>query len=278
MKLQELLVKVPWNRKMHVRWDGDIAKPRFEQPYQPLDSLTEVLMHLQNVWDFLSRYNYYFDEKVISFIHRDTRRSDKSSVIFLLEHDVWETDEVYGDYLIEQEGSILKISYYRREQKRKTQTIPLLKGEVLNEWIMNDARKQIQDAFLTKWKLLELEIQTCIEGLHLRPTSEPLTNKELLFQLEQGERLVETSPEIAMLVLGRVAELWGILALGQKEKKPNQFLLDELQKAGKIDDHQKKLLNGIRILYNSVKHKTDFWLETQDVKIRYLQFRKIFQR
>lgn len=276
-ELQESLAEIQWTREMTVNWDGDRAKPRFEQPYRPLDDLTEVLQHLQNIWDFLSRYNYYFDEKVISFFYKDTRRSDKSSVIFLLEHDVWETDEVYGDYLIEREGNSLNVSYYRREQRRRTRTIPLLEGDKLNDWLMEDARKQIREAFLVKWSLLELEIETCIEGLHLRPVEDPLTDKELLEQLEEGERLVDTSPEIAMLVLGRVAELWGLLALGQEQKRENQRLLDELRKSGKIDCHQKKQLNKIRILYNSVKHKVDFRSETDEVRDCYRQFRKVFQ-
>ncbi len=275
-ELQKKLIEIPWKRAMNVRWEKNIAKPRFEEPYRPLDGLVEVLNHLQNIWDFLSHYYYYFDEKVISFIHKDTRRSEKSSIIFLLEHDVWETDEVYGDYLVENKANKLEISYYRRKQKRKTKVIPLLQGEQLDQWLMDDAREQIRDVFLAKWELLELEIKTCMECLHIRPVSEPLTNKELLEQLKMGEKLINDSPEIAMLTLGWISEIWGILALKQKEKQMNQHLLTDLLKHGKVDDSQKKLLNEIRILYNSVKHKADFQIKQKEVRHLYSHFRQIF--
>lgn len=56
----------------------------------------------------------------MSLISYSKRSESKNSIIFLLERDIWETDEVYGDYLIEKIENYTKISYFRFDKKIKS--------------------------------------------------------------------------------------------------------------------------------------------------------------
>jgi len=277
-ELGKKLRQIPQQRKMNVNIstrDGlSIAKPRFNKRKYSWDAslLENLLNHLQEIWNFLQNYYYYFDEKVISFIHKDYRRSSKDSITFLLERDVWETDEVYGDYLVERKRDKIIVSYYRREERRKTFELSIMPDEELKKWIMEDAKNQIISAFNYKWGLLETEIDTCANGLHIREVSEPITDEELLYQASKIKELLKVDIIAAMLSLGRIAELWCVLLLNQKEKEIKQNLIQDLKEAKKIDEHQARLLNQIRIKYNSIKHKSDFRLKEEEVVSLYNAF------
>jgi len=277
-ELGKKLRQIPQQRKMNVNIstrDGlSIAKPRFNKRKYSWDAslLENLLNHLQEIWNFLQNYYYYFDEKVISFIHKDYRRSSKDSIIFLLERDVWETDEVYGDYLVERKRDKIIVSYYRREERRKTFELSIMPDEELKKWIMDDAKNQIISAFNYKWGLLETEIDTCANGLHIREVSEPITDEELLCQASKIKELLKIDIIAAMLSLGRIVELWCVLLLSQKEKEIKQNLIQDLKEAKKIDEHQARLLNQIRIKYNSIKHKSDFRLKEEEVVSLYNAF------
>jgi len=277
-KLEGKLREIPYKREMRVNFNKEnslcIAKPRFTEPkYSWPKTLLELLLnHLQEIWDFLQKYHYYFDEKVISFIHKDYRRSRKDSIIFLLERDVWETDEVYGNYLVERKKDKIIVSYYRREERRKTYELDLMPKEELEKWIMDDAKNQIISTFDYKWGLLETEIDTCVNGLHIREITEPLNHEDLISQTKKIDELLKVDTIASMLSLGRVSELWCIHLLNQKKKEINQNLIQDLVQRKIIDKHQERLLNQIRIQYNSTKHKLDFRLKKKEVVSLYKDF------
>jgi len=102
-----------------------VGKPRFNDPkYQWSTSLlVDVRDHLQNIWNFFDRYSYWFDDTLIPLLNTDERRMSKKSIIFLLEDDMWCTDEVYGKYLIEENQDCITISYSRREKIMKQITL-----------------------------------------------------------------------------------------------------------------------------------------------------------
>ncbi|UJG43108.1 MAG: hypothetical protein K9W46_12130 [Candidatus Heimdallarchaeum endolithica] len=277
-KLEGKLREIPYKREMRVNFNKEnslcIAKPRFTEPKYswPKTLLGLLLNHLQEIWDFLQKYHYYFDEKVISFIHKDYRRSRKDSIIFLLERDVWETDEVYGNYLVERKKDKIIVSYYRREERRKTYELDLMPKEELEKWIMDDAKNQIISTFDYKWGLLETEIDTCANGLHIREITEPLNHEDLISQTKKIDELLKVDTIASMLSLGRVSELWCIHLLNQKKKEINQNLIQDLVQRKIIDKHQERLLNQIRIQYNSTKHKLDFRLKKKEVVSLYKDF------
>jgi len=276
-KLGVKLREIPYKREMGVTFNKknslSIAKPRFTEPKYswPKTLLESLLNHLQEIWDFLQQYHYYFDEKVISFIHKDYRRSRKDSIIFLLERDVWETDEVYGDYLIERDKAKIIVSYYRRNERRRSFELKL-SDEELRNWIIEDARKQIITSFNYKWGLLKTEIDTCANGLHIREISKPLNHEDLISQTLKIKKLLDIDTIAAMLSLGRVSELWCLHLLKRKQKKINQDLIQDLIHAKHINEHQARLLNQIRVKYNSTKHRLDFRLKKEEVDSLYRDF------
>lgn len=143
-----------------------IAKPRFDPPNYvwPSKLLSKVQNHLQKIWDFFER-SQGVDTITRALIHPEERRSSKNSIIFLLERDIWCTDDVYGDYLIEKTTKSLVISYYRRGQKRKQFSLPSMTDTEIEAWICNDARQQIEAHFSYLWKYLETEIVTYCKRL-----------------------------------------------------------------------------------------------------------------
>ncbi len=272
------LREIPKNRNMRYTISTEntitIGKPRFEKtPYSwNKPQLNELLDHLQDIWNYLQKHHYYFDHKILSFINKDSRRSSKESIIFLLERDVWETDEVYGDYLIEKTNNSVEISYIRRNEKRKTFKLKMMDDEQIKEWIINNAREQIISSFDYKWNLLLTEIDTCANGLHIKLPPVPLSTKELHDQILLVEKILEIDVIVATLALGRVSELWCIILLKQTERNMFVNYIQELKQKGLINNHKQRLLNNIRIIYNSVKHKTNFRVDENTIRELYTNF------
>ena len=127
--LYEQLIKIPEKREIiyieEMEGGVKVGKPRFKNPkYQwSMSLLVDVRDQLQNIWNFFDRYSYWFDDTLIPLLNTDERRMSKKSIIFLLEEDVWRTDEVYGKYLIEESQNGIIISYSRRERKMKQITL-----------------------------------------------------------------------------------------------------------------------------------------------------------
>ncbi len=119
-ELFEKLILIPESRHLiyHEELDNNklIGKPRFkEREFDwPQDLLIELRDHLQELWHYFQLYSYWLDSSLLLLIDYRTRKASKKSIIFLLEMDVWQTDEVYGDYLIMKGKNTTKIYYTRQ--------------------------------------------------------------------------------------------------------------------------------------------------------------------
>ena len=106
-ELYSELLKIPSERELSfklVEKDGlTVGQPRFMPRYYewPTELKIKLRDHLQEVWNFFDKYSHWVDDSIMSILSYSKRSTSKKSIMFLLERDVWETDEVYGDYLIE---------------------------------------------------------------------------------------------------------------------------------------------------------------------------------
>lgn len=151
-KLYEQLIEIPEKREMiyieEIEESVKVGKPRFKKPlYQWSKSLlVEVRDHLQDIRNFFDNYSYWFDDTLIPLLDTNERRVSKKSIIFLLEEDVWCTDEVYGKYLIEESQDGIIISYSRRKRKINQITLkPMSKMTGQSEFIDSNLGKTNSD-------------------------------------------------------------------------------------------------------------------------------------
>ncbi len=281
-KLYEQLIEIPQKREMMYieEMEGSIkvGKPRFRNPkYQWIPILlVDVRDHLQNIWNFFSKYSFWFDCTLIPLLNMDERRISKKSILFLLEEDVWCTDEVYGKYLIEETKDGTMISYSRRDRKIKQITLkPRIDSEI-KDWICKDAINQIKNQFIFLWDKLETEIQVCInEVFHTQPklTLEP---DYLKTQLEKTIVISEQWAEAGLLNLGRIVELWLLSSLGYESTPFYADLIREAEIAGIINKHGVRLLRNIRTNYNNLKHNTIPKIELEMIKAMVEGFSNLF--
>lgn len=73
----------------------------------------------------------------------DLSGENKKSIIYLLENDVYNTDEVYGDYLVEKLQYYYEINYFRWNEKKQQLSNQNLSID-LERFVMNDVTLQIQ--------------------------------------------------------------------------------------------------------------------------------------
>ncbi len=261
--LYEFLIKIPETREIIFIEDTEnrkkIGKPRFKRSkyHWSVELLKFLRDHLQNIWNFLYKYSYWFDETIYPLIAYENRRISKKSIIFLLEEDVWSTDEVYGNYLIEKSKEETIISYFRRRKKIKQFKLPSTNDNEIKRWICNNAVKQIQDQFDFLWLKLKTEIETCIEETYHREPKLILTTEYLRDQLRRTKDISDDWSEAALLSLGRIIELWLLKLLGKEEKKiyHDEDIIRSAEIEGIINKHEVRLLNKIRREYNNLKHK-----------------------
>ena len=271
-KLYEQLIEIPEKREMmfieEMEGGVKVGKPRFKNPkYQWSPSLfVDVRDHLQNIWNFFDRYSYWFDDTLIPLLNTDERRMSKKSIIFLLEEDVWCTDEVYGKYLIEESQDGIIISYSRRERKMKQITLKSKDDSVIKDWICKDAINQIKNQTEFLWRKLETEIQVCINEIFNKQPKLTLNSNYLIDQLEKTITISEQWAEAGLLTLGRITELWLLTSLGKKNASRYVDIIREAEIAGILDKHGSKLFRKIRTNYNNLKHKTYYKIEVEDIK------------
>ena len=281
-KLYEQLIEIPEKREMiyieEMEGGVKVGKPRFKNPkYQWSTSLlVEVRDHLQNIWNFFDRYSYWFDDTLIPLLNSDERRMSKKSIIFLLEEDVWCTDEVYGKYLIEENQDGITISYSRRERKLNQITLKSKHASVIKNWICKDATNQIKNQFKFLWGKLETEIQVCIDEIFHKQPKLTFKSDYLEVQLEKTITISEQWPEAGLLNLGRIIELWLLTSLGKKKSLREVDIIREAEIAGILDKHGVKLLRNIRTNYNNWKHKTYYTIETEDIRTLVESFSNLF--
>ena len=281
-KLYEQLIKIPENREMiyieEMEGSIKVGKPRFKTPkYQWTPSLlVDVRDHLQNIWNFFSKYSYWFDYTLVPLLNMDERRISKKSILFLLEEDVWCTDEVYGKYLIEETKDGTTISYSRRDRKMKQITLKPRDDSEIKDWISKDAINQIKNQFKFLWDKLETEIQVCInEMFHTQPKLS-LKPDYLKNQLEKTISISEQWAEAGLLNLGRIMELWLLTSLGYERAPFFADLIREAEIAEILDKHGVRLLKKVRTNYNNLKHNTNAKIEPEEIKAMIESFSNLF--
>jgi len=281
-KLCKQLIEIPNKRELEYIEDIEngvkVGKPRFKIPKFQWSTglLVNLRDHLQNIWNFFDKYSYWFDDTLIPLLYTSERRVSKKSVIFLLEEDVWNTDEVYGKYLIEENQDELTISYSRRERSIKQITLKTKEESKLKLWICNDAIRQIRNQFVYLWDKLETEIEVCIDEIFHKSSKFTLKPSYLKNQLDKTIEISEQWAEAGLLNLGRIIEHWLLNNLGMNNAPLFFDLIREAKIAGLINKNEVKLLRDIRTSYNNLKHKIYYKIDTKDVKIMIENFSNLF--
>lgn len=272
-KLKIKLLKIPLNREITFQegWKTEkrIGRPRFNPPLYQWDQalLKDLRDHLQDIWNFFENHSYWFDETIFPLIAFQERRDSKKSIIFLLTHDVWNTDEIYGDYLIEKLNGAYSVSYYRREKKIRTFSPDVKTKEELKEWICTDARQQISRQFTYLWENLETEISVCMSEKYVRLPSTLPSPSSIEAQLNTCHKVLRISAESAMLSLGRLAEHWLLIMLGKSNKEPFEGLIRQAENEDILKEKaQFRLFRSIQKNYNAVKHQLGFQISTNKVQ------------
>lgn len=137
-----------------------IYKPRFVT--QEEDIPENIKSEIIQIFDDLNYHLLEYSPNSFEYIEKiiDLSPENKDSLIFLLEKDVYATDEVYGEYLVEMRNEEYEISYYRREKKVKILPLKPLSID-LEDFIKKDAILQIQNQVEKLWKTIENEIERC---------------------------------------------------------------------------------------------------------------------
>ena len=262
-KLYKLLLNIPLTRPIYYREDIEdcktIGKPRFvNRRYSwSNDSLLYFHNHLQNIWIFFEKYSFWFDSFTKELLYYEDRSISNKSVKFLLERDVWETAEVYGAYLIEEENSQTVISYYRFKSRVKTFIFPKMHYEDRKKWIIQDAIRQIKTQFSFLWDHLLTEIEVCInEELHKHPPVK-IYSSYLEEQLLLATDNKINNPELSLLILGRMSELWLLQALNI-EKTDHLFLVSEAKQQKLLRNSDALFFSRLRRHYNRLKHSLTY--------------------
>ena len=282
-KLHGQLLEIPEIREMDynekIKDSFKVGNPRFKNPkYQwPKNLLIKLRDHLQNIWNFFNKYSYWFDNTFYPLLKTNERRISKKSIIFLLEEDVWSTDEVYGDYIIEDNKEGITISYSRRDRKLEQVILETKNESEIEEWICNDAIRQIQNQFNFLWNKLEIEIQACMEEIFHKPPKFILKPNYLQDQLDKTKNISEQCPEAGLLSLGRIIELWLLHKLGMSSTPPSFDLIRGAEIAGLMDKNEVKLLRSIKFKYNSLKHKIYYEISREELKLMLKNFSNLFK-
>ncbi len=265
--LYKKLIQIPTQRELEYREDVEngnlIGKPRFKQKeYEwPSELLKDLHNHLQNIHVYFEKYYFWYDDILIPLIDKRFRRTSKKSIIFLLEKDLYATDEIYGDYMIEKGNNETKLSYYRRNKKIRQFKIQTVDPDVIKNWICKDAIIQIKEQFKFLWNRLETEITVCIEEQYHKKPETKISLQYLKEQVHKVIEFLEDWPEAALLNIGRIIEIWLKHELDYRtlEKYDDFIRLAEVD--GIISKKERKLLSKIRKNYNDLKHNLYYKVE-----------------
>jgi len=282
-ELYEILREIPKKREMTYTQKEEnnllIGNPRFkEKEYDwPQELLLQLRDHLQGLWNYIEIYSYWLDNSLLLLLDYRTRKASKKSVLFLLEKDVWQTDEVYGDYLIEKEKDITTIHYTRFGNKYQKFEIESLDDSEIKDFICTDAIKQIQTQFTHLWEKLEMEIEILMKEKFRKKPKVSLTVDYLEEQVDKIEKVVDSWPESALLNLGRVLEVWLLTELNVNKNPGLNFLIKIAEVRDLIDKHQFQLLMNIRKNYNALKHEGSYQIDKKLVQILLNDFLSTFK-
>ncbi len=264
------LKKIPLNkRKLYVRItekDGNIiAKPRFDPPEYEWNNDSKlkikVRKHLAEIYILFNLTDFEYDKEVLYLVDPNNINT-KHSIIFLLEKDVWRTDEVYGDYIIERnkEKNWINICYFRRNEKRKCLE-PLnisVSDDEIKRIIAEDAKNQIIKEFEIRWNKIYHELEYCLISIS-QNHSFSIKDENIKSSFDKISNIINCAPEYALMALGMISERCVLKLAGfnsfNDAGRNFKRMLDKLRKDGKITDNQSIRLMQLREQYNKVKHE-----------------------
>lgn len=258
-----LLHQIPKQRKINYREDMEnnnlIGKPRFDERRYlwPKDTLVVFHDHLQNLWDYFTTYSHWFGPQTKCTLDRKHRNLSQQSVKFLLERELWATNEVYGAYLIEKTDQTTTISYYRFDNKVKSFSFPKMTYPEREDWIVKDGINQIQNQFSYLWDYIRTEIEVCMDEQHHKYPASIISSSYLIEQLQIAEDCFPSSPEAALLVLGRISEMWLLDAL-QIDSTWNNHLISLAKVKGLLTKSDALFFSTLRHHYNQLKHSRSY--------------------
>jgi hypothetical protein len=278
-ELGRILAEIPDIRKMsyveEVKDDQKFGKPRFNPPSYLINPDLElrVTSYIDALKLFFNSRNYLIRDDFDILFDAKQLHKNKYSPLFLLENDVWNTDAVYGLYLIENMNNNIEIYYYRRNQKRLKLEYD---GSEIHEFIIQDARNQIKREFCFLWDQLNKEIQIADE-LH-RLTSVKLTGMDLNKLLKTSKFLVETNTIAACLMLGRGIEMLCRIVIRKNNRHKLAQMLKILKNNKIVSDEDYDNLDRIRIVYNNTKHTLNYEVDPDEINHLWSEFSCIVTR
>ena len=287
--LRKKLEEIPVMRKITYRVDIEdqkaIGKPRFEPPKYSWDPilLNQLRDHLQKIAFYLRDYSYWYDRKLKPYLDLNKRNTSKKSIIFLLENDVYQTDEVYGAYLIEKNIENSIISYYRRDNKIQSFVMDSIDDKFIEDWIIEDSITQIKDQFNLMWDILATEIKTTINTefnkipkFNLTSTEKTKLKNELKSKYKKIQSLIRVDKDASFSELARLIELWYRIEILPLNINNAINILREAFARKLFNQTQFNLLNEIRETNNSLKHVPGFMISFEQVNSWYNQSDFVF--
>lgn len=275
------LIKIPEQRDLTFNITEEnsqkIGRPRFQPPVYiwPDELHSRLVQHLKNLWNFFGTYSYWFDDIVKLIINFDENQIDNKSIIFLLQDDLPNVDELYSDYLIEKYLHRYTLSYFKHNLKIQSFQPKVNSDEEVDKWCCLDARKQIIDQFTFLWNYVQSEIENYLREDHYKLPNEILKLEYIDKQNKKIIEVLETYPELALLHLGKLAELYLIHILGF-QKRPEQINLAwKAKNDGLLTNQQVKIFDSIRKEYNALKYQLDYAPDRRKIDLLWKNFSKL---
>ncbi len=166
-QLRESLRDIPSQRdisctreEIHKNPPTWIYRPRFKPKFKLIPQ-EQKLVFIKLVDSINLHLKKYSPDNLTNLLDiLDVSGNNKKSIIFLLENNVYNTNEVYGDFIVEEMQDHYEIYYFRREEKKNQ--LPTQDRSIdLEKFIKHDAIIQIQNQFDHLWAILVNEIERC---------------------------------------------------------------------------------------------------------------------
>jgi hypothetical protein len=269
-----------------------LLKPRFNPSNKIFNpELRSKAIHLyEKLKIHFDEYPFYQIPNQVNFLFIISKKKNyKHSFFCIVEGNVYETDEIYGDYLgiISKENSKIKLSLIatRRDELRdslcKDKYFPDM-NHVLDFLILYVKSRLIEE-LANRFTLLDSILQRGEENfaqLKSRYPSIPSSYNTTKI-LEIGQKRLLVNPFDGLFYLGYVMEHWikkNVLQF-HKVDVNNQKLFNillYLEKKRTFSSKQMKVLHQIRIAYNNLRHNPDFIVYYKRVHSFYNEFEDIF--
>lgn len=284
-RLKTILREIPSQRKINCRieqFQGEdskfIYKPRFYPQIKLIDTSIKLdfIKLLEDINNYLKEYSPDNFKNIKQIFKGDLYY--KKSIIFLLENDVWATDEIYGDYLVEVFEYHYEIFYYRWNRKINQLDDQDILIQI-DEFIMSDAIYQIQTQFDKLWELLEIEIEKSLKNFESLKDRYAGFKKNITLEdmLGEGKKSLNINQFLSIFYLGYVLEHSIRLKLNKmKEKVGLRWLIYLCKRNSIFIKSEAKICNKIKEIYNKTKHEVDYRVQPEILKQLYEEFNPIF--